>query len=188
MHTHTRTSNQYSMFYDPCGNLKFGEFYHPFSQTNSMELRSILVLQGVVASALSFAAQTWVIDRAGPVFVSVYLPVQTLLVAVMASVVLGEEFYFGGWVSSLPWIFTFSFNFFFYYKKKILSIPLRATTCSKRTTFFTITNMTWYEWNNINFTRFQHKNYFYYIPDKSSHISHYQNFCKKVVFTLLDIL
>lgn len=90
------------MFYDPCGNLKLGEFYHPFSQTNSMELRSILVLQGVVASALSFAAQTWVIDRAGPVFVSVYLPVQTLLVAVMASVVLGEEFYLGGWVSSLP--------------------------------------------------------------------------------------
>ena len=55
----------------------------------------------MVASALSFAAQTWVIVRAGPVFVSVYLPVRTLLVAVMASVVLGEEFYLGGWVSTL---------------------------------------------------------------------------------------
>ena len=54
-----------------------------------------------MASALSFAVQTWVIDRAGPVFVSVYLPVQTLLVALMASVVLGEEFYLEGWVSSL---------------------------------------------------------------------------------------
>jgi len=41
---------------------------------------------GVVASALAFAVQTWVIDRAGPVFASVYLPVQTILVAVMASV------------------------------------------------------------------------------------------------------
>uniref|UniRef100_A0A7N2LZV0 WAT1-related protein n=1 Tax=Quercus lobata TaxID=97700 RepID=A0A7N2LZV0_QUELO len=56
---------------------------------------------GVVASALSFAAQTWVIDRAGPVFVSVYLPVQTLLVAVMASVVLGEEFYLGGVIGAV---------------------------------------------------------------------------------------
>ena len=54
-----------------------------------------------MASALSFAVQTWVIDRAGPVFVSVYLPIQTLLVALMASVVLGEEFYLGGWASSL---------------------------------------------------------------------------------------
>jgi drug/metabolite transporter (DMT)-like permease len=58
-----------------------------------------------VASALAFAVQTWVIDRAGPVFASVYLPVQTILVAVMASVFLGEEFYLGGWVSSLYLIF-----------------------------------------------------------------------------------
>ncbi|KAM4117522.1 hypothetical protein ACB094_02G131100 [Castanea mollissima] len=56
---------------------------------------------GVVASALSFAAQTWVIDRAGLVFVSVYLPVQTLPVAVMASVVLGEEFYLGGVIGAV---------------------------------------------------------------------------------------
>lgn len=47
---------------------------------------------------MGFAVQTWVVDRAGPVFVSVYLPVQTLLVAVMASVVSGEEFYLGGCV------------------------------------------------------------------------------------------
>ncbi|KAM3708892.1 hypothetical protein ACJW31_02G130800 [Castanea mollissima] len=60
-----------------------------------------LSVTGVVASALSFAAQTWVIDRAGLVFVSVYLPVQTLPVAVMASVVLGEEFYLGGGTTSI---------------------------------------------------------------------------------------
>lgn len=49
---------------------------------------------------MAFALQTWVIDRAGPVFVSIYLPLQTLLVAVMASVLFGEEFYLGGFVLS----------------------------------------------------------------------------------------
>lgn len=53
-----------------------------------------------MASAIAFAVQTWVIEKAGPLFVSVYLPVQTLIVAVMASVVFGEQFYLGGWVSS----------------------------------------------------------------------------------------
>ncbi|KAM4117521.1 hypothetical protein ACJW30_02G130800 [Castanea mollissima] len=43
------------------------------------ELCSIFYV-GLVTSALSFAVQTWVIDRAGLVFVLVYLPVQTLLV------------------------------------------------------------------------------------------------------------
>ncbi|MCH99322.1 auxin-induced 5NG4-like protein, partial [Trifolium medium] len=32
----------------------------------------------------------------GPVFVAVYQPVQTLVVAIMASLALGEEFYLGG--------------------------------------------------------------------------------------------
>lgn len=45
---------------------------------------------------MSFAVQIWVIDRVGPMFVSAYLPVQTMLVAIMATVALGEEFYLGG--------------------------------------------------------------------------------------------
>ncbi|KAK9230977.1 hypothetical protein WN943_021208 [Citrus x changshan-huyou] len=51
---------------------------------------------GLVASAMSFAVQIWVIDRGGPMFVSAYLPVQTMLVAIMATIALGEEFYLGG--------------------------------------------------------------------------------------------
>ncbi|RZR75343.1 hypothetical protein BHM03_00055212 [Ensete ventricosum] len=38
----------------------------------------------------------WCIDRGGPVFVAVYQPVQTLVVAIMASIALGEQFYLGG--------------------------------------------------------------------------------------------
>ncbi|PWZ27054.1 Protein WALLS ARE THIN 1 [Zea mays] len=59
------------------------------------ELLTILYA-GLVASGVAFAVQTWCIDRGGPVFVAVYQPVQTLLVAVMASLLLGEQFYLGG--------------------------------------------------------------------------------------------
>ncbi|KAK9713926.1 hypothetical protein RND81_06G059300 [Saponaria officinalis] len=51
---------------------------------------------GVVASGIAFAVQIWCIDRGGPVFVAVYQPVQTLVVAIMASLALGEQFYLGG--------------------------------------------------------------------------------------------
>ncbi|WOG97802.1 hypothetical protein DCAR_0417143 [Daucus carota subsp. sativus] len=56
---------------------------------------------GVVASGIAFAVQIWCIDRGGPVFVAVYQPVQTLVVAIMASVALGEEFYLGGIIGAV---------------------------------------------------------------------------------------
>ncbi|KAL0731826.1 hypothetical protein Bca4012_027920 [Brassica carinata] len=59
------------------------------------ELFTILYA-GIVASGIAFAVQIWCIDRGGPVFVAVYQPVQTLVVAIMASIALGEEFYLGG--------------------------------------------------------------------------------------------
>ncbi|TKY75204.1 WALLS ARE THIN protein 1 [Spatholobus suberectus] len=57
--------------------------------------------KGVVASGIAFAVQIWCIDRGGPVFVAVYQPVQTLVVAIMASVALGEEFYLGGIIGAV---------------------------------------------------------------------------------------
>lgn len=51
-----------------------------------------------MASGIAFAVQIWCIDRGGPVFVAVYQPVQTLVVALMASVALGEQFYLGGYI------------------------------------------------------------------------------------------
>ncbi|KAI6688779.1 hypothetical protein NL676_025607 [Syzygium grande] len=56
---------------------------------------------GVVASGIAFAVQIWCIDKGGPVFVAVYQPVQTLVVAIMASVALGEEFYLGGIIGAV---------------------------------------------------------------------------------------
>ncbi|KAI4389949.1 hypothetical protein MLD38_002113 [Melastoma candidum] len=56
---------------------------------------------GVVASGIAFAVQIWCIDRGGPVFVAVYQPVQTFLVAIMATFLLGEEFYLGGIIGAV---------------------------------------------------------------------------------------
>jgi drug/metabolite transporter (DMT)-like permease len=72
------------------------------------------MLQGLVASGVAFAVQTWCIDRGGPVFVAVYQPVQTLLVAVMASLLLGEQFYLGGYVINVS-VRSISFFFSFHY-------------------------------------------------------------------------
>ncbi|KAK8596679.1 hypothetical protein V6N13_001285 [Hibiscus sabdariffa] len=60
-----------------------------------------ILYAGVVASGIAFAVQIWCIDRGGPVFVAVYQPVQTLVVAIMASVALGEEFYLGGVIGAV---------------------------------------------------------------------------------------
>ncbi|KAJ7966820.1 WAT1-related protein [Quillaja saponaria] len=56
---------------------------------------------GVVASGIAFAVQIWCIDRGGPVFVAVYQPVQTLVVALMTSFALGEEFFLGGIIGAV---------------------------------------------------------------------------------------
>ncbi|KAK0576536.1 hypothetical protein LWI29_019206 [Acer saccharum] len=67
---------------------------------NGGEVFTILYA-GVVASGIAFAVQIWCIDRGGPVFVAVYQPVQTLVVAIMASIALGEEFYLGGIIGAV---------------------------------------------------------------------------------------
>ena len=58
-------------------------------------------LQGFIASGVAFAVQIWCIDRGGPVFVAVYQPVQTMVVAIMASLTLGEKFYLGGIIGAV---------------------------------------------------------------------------------------
>ncbi|KAJ4823005.1 hypothetical protein Tsubulata_000378, partial [Turnera subulata] len=62
---------------------------------------AVLFRQGLVVSGLAYGIQVWVIEKGGPVFLSGYLPLQTMLVAVMASVALGEEFYLGGIIGAL---------------------------------------------------------------------------------------
>ncbi|XP_057449338.1 protein WALLS ARE THIN 1-like isoform X2 [Lotus japonicus] len=61
----------------------------------SEEIYSILY-SGLVNSGLAAALQIWTIGKGGPVLASIYLPLQTLLVALMASIVFGEDFFLGG--------------------------------------------------------------------------------------------
>ncbi|PON71528.1 Plant-drug/metabolite exporter [Parasponia andersonii] len=61
----------------------------------------ILLYSGLVASGMAFAIQIWVTDKSGPVFVPLYMPLQTLLVAILASIVLGEEFHLGSIIGAV---------------------------------------------------------------------------------------
>ena len=51
-----------------------------------------------MAAGIVFSLQTWCIQKGGPVFVAVFQPMQMLLVAVMASLILGDQLYLGGYV------------------------------------------------------------------------------------------
>lgn len=67
---------------------------HKISESNDWANKD-RILQGIVASGLVVYLQTWCIYKGGPVFVAVFQPLQTLLVAAMAFVVLGDQLYSG---------------------------------------------------------------------------------------------
>ncbi|KAF2302601.1 hypothetical protein GH714_039196 [Hevea brasiliensis] len=54
-------------------------------------IASVVGATGIVASGIAFSLQTWCIQKGGPVFVAVFQPMQTLLVAIMASLILGDQ-------------------------------------------------------------------------------------------------
>ncbi|XP_047326372.1 WAT1-related protein At3g18200 [Impatiens glandulifera] len=56
---------------------------------------------GVVASGIVIALQTWCIQKGGPVYVAIFQPVQTVLVAIMAFAILGDQLYSGGIIGAL---------------------------------------------------------------------------------------
>ncbi|KAM3708894.1 hypothetical protein ACB098_02G132200 [Castanea mollissima] len=68
---------------------------------NSTDELFTIFYTGFVASAMTYAIQIYVIDKAGPLFVSVYLPLQTLLVAIIEAIALGQEFYLGGIIGAI---------------------------------------------------------------------------------------
>ncbi|KAJ6373876.1 hypothetical protein OIU78_029550 [Salix suchowensis] len=64
------------------------------------ELFAILYA-GIVSSAVVISVQTWCIHKGGPVFVAVFQPLQTILVAIMASLILGDQLYSGGIIGAV---------------------------------------------------------------------------------------
>ncbi|KAL2348566.1 hypothetical protein Fmac_002566 [Flemingia macrophylla] len=73
----------------------FEKDFKAWQVNSSGEIYSVL-FSGLVTSGLASAIQIWTIGKGGPVLASIYLPLQTLLVALMASIVFGEEFFLGG--------------------------------------------------------------------------------------------
>ncbi|XP_030923271.1 protein WALLS ARE THIN 1-like [Quercus lobata] len=98
------SSASYAYFFSILQYLLIAAVYERNSQAwivNSTDELLTIFYTGLVASAMTYAIQIYVIDKAGPVFVSVYLPLQTLLVAIIEAVVLGEEFYLGGIIGAV---------------------------------------------------------------------------------------
>ncbi|PNX83546.1 auxin-induced protein 5ng4-like, partial [Trifolium pratense] len=56
---------------------------------------------GIVASGIVISLQTWCIQKGGPVFVAVFQPIQTFLVALMAALILGDQLYLGGIIGAI---------------------------------------------------------------------------------------
>ncbi|KAK3007794.1 hypothetical protein RJ639_013678 [Escallonia herrerae] len=55
-----------------------------------------ILYAGIISSGIGISLQTWCIHKGGPVFVATFQPVQTVLVAVMAFLTLGDQLYSGG--------------------------------------------------------------------------------------------
>jgi drug/metabolite transporter (DMT)-like permease len=49
------------------------------------------LLQGIVVAAISYYLQIWVIDKKGPVFLSMSMPLSLVFTMAIASFLLGED-------------------------------------------------------------------------------------------------
>ncbi|KAL3824807.1 hypothetical protein ACJIZ3_020836 [Penstemon smallii] len=70
-------------------------------QIKSEEEIFTILYAGVVSSGIVISLQTWCIQKGGPVFVASFQPVQTVLVAGMAFVILGDQLYSGGVIGAV---------------------------------------------------------------------------------------
>ncbi|KAF3332701.1 auxin-induced protein 5NG4-like protein [Carex littledalei] len=66
---------------------------------SGVELFTILYA-GLVASGLSLSLQIWCIEKGGALFTATFQPVQTVMVAIMAALILGDQLYSGGIIGS----------------------------------------------------------------------------------------
>ncbi|KAI3517897.1 hypothetical protein L1887_17118 [Cichorium endivia] len=62
----------------------------------SVEELFTIFYAGIISSGIVLSLQTWCIQKGGPVFVAVFQPVQTVLVAIMAFAILHDQLYLGG--------------------------------------------------------------------------------------------
>ena len=58
---------------------------------DSSQRLGVLVFQGIVVAAISYYLQIWVIEKKGPVFLSMSMPLSLVFTMVIASFLLGED-------------------------------------------------------------------------------------------------
>jgi drug/metabolite transporter (DMT)-like permease len=58
-----------------------------------------VVLQGIACSGFTVFAQLWCTEKKGPVFVTMFNPLSTIMVAILAYFIFGENLYVGRYVS-----------------------------------------------------------------------------------------
>jgi hypothetical protein len=61
----------------------------------------VVFLQGVVIFGITLYVQTLVIRQKGPVFMTAFRPLATIIVAIMGLVILRDALYLGGYVCGL---------------------------------------------------------------------------------------
>lgn len=88
-----------AVFPDRSSFFNMSSFYKYRLVNNSIDYHKgtyLSSLQGLVASGVALSLQIWCIDRGGALFTAIFQPVQTVIVAIMAAVILGDELYTGG--------------------------------------------------------------------------------------------
>ncbi|KAL5212277.1 hypothetical protein ABZP36_023124 [Zizania latifolia] len=72
---------------------------------HSKEELFTILYAGLVASGVALSLQIWCIDRGGALFTAIFQPVQTVMVAIMAAVILGDQLYTGGIIGAVLIVF-----------------------------------------------------------------------------------
>ncbi|KAL3690930.1 hypothetical protein R1sor_004581 [Riccia sorocarpa] len=71
-----------------------------WSMTTTPQVVSVLYA-GVISSGINFSLQSWAIHKGGPLLVSLYTPVQSVLVAILSVLLLGDSLYLGSVVGGI---------------------------------------------------------------------------------------
>ncbi|XP_023005131.1 WAT1-related protein At3g18200 [Cucurbita maxima] len=79
----------------------FVETDYQYWKIQSAEELFTILYAGVVASGIVISLQTWCIQNSDPVFVAVFQPLQTFLVAIMAFLILGDRLFSGGAIGAV---------------------------------------------------------------------------------------
>jgi drug/metabolite transporter (DMT)-like permease len=61
-------------------------------------MKCTLLFQGIACSGFAVYAQLWCTEKKGPVFVTMFSPLSTIMVAVLAYFIFGENLYVGRYV------------------------------------------------------------------------------------------